>query len=322
MQRSIPNVTWTLWKACLFNFTLKMSPLMTPRDVAVDTVCVGKYFRPSREEASTNADDERRALLKGAAVLWLHAGGRIMGNPKMDVEICCRLVRELGIPVLSAEYRLAPRHPFPAALDDCVSAWEWLSERDGIDRIVVGGESAGGGLAAELCQRLYDEQRSEEETCDAAAVGDGRKHRQRLPLAQLLVYPMLDDRTVLDDDKTDRHHLVWNNASNRVAWKAYLGPGHEPGDEDLPEYCAAARRRDLSGLPPAWIMVGTLDLFYEESRAYASGLEEAGVREVRFVEIEGGFHGMFYVDRKEGPIVRSWNDLTRFLRRHLEAQGQ
>lgn len=212
------------------------------------------------------------------ALLWMHGGGLVVGAPRQDDARCAEFAARLGIAVVCAHYRLAPKHPFPAALDDCRRAWRWLldhAEELGFDpaRVAVGGESAGGGLAAALAQR----------TCDQAGPR---------PAAQLLVYPMLDDRTAARRELDALDHPVWNNASNRFGWSSYLG--REPGSQDVPEYAVPARRADLSGMPPAWIGVGSLDLFLEEGRAYAQRLQKAGVR-CEFTEFEAACHGFIAV---------------------------
>lgn len=200
----------------------------------------------------------------GPAMLWIHGGGLISGQPEIGDEDCCRYANELNILVASVKYRLAPEHPYPAAIDDCFSAWQWLSDpatnQLGIDtsRIIIGGESAGGGLAASLCQRILD-------TCADVQ-----------PAAQFLCCPMLDDRTAANLKLDSVKHKVWNNKNNRFGWSAYLG--QEPGLVAVPEYSVPGRREDLSGLPPAWIGVGDVDLFYEENRQYAERLVAAGVQ--------------------------------------------
>jgi acetyl esterase/lipase len=149
--------------------------------------------------------------------------------------------------------------------------------------VAVGGASAGGGLAACLAQRLRDE--------------GGRQ-----PAVQLLVYPMLDDRTAAQRELDDGGHLVWHNRSNRAGWSAYLGAA--PGVPETPAYAAAARCADLRGLPPAWIGVGDLDLFWGEDRAYAERLEAAGVA-VELVEIAGAPHG-FDTMAPDVPLARTF----------------
>lgn len=196
------------------------------------------------------------------AVVWIHGGGMVMGRPEQSHADCLHLVEAAGVVVVSVDYRLAPEHPFPAPLDDCMAALAWVhdeAEALGVDpaRVAVGGDSAGGGLAAAVAQRAHDEGGP--------------------PLAvQLLVYPMLDDRTVLRIPASgpDDVHL-WSPASNRYGWTSYLG--HEPVEAAAPPYASPARRVDLSGLAPAWIGVGDLDLFHAEDLDYAKRLEEAGV---------------------------------------------
>jgi acetyl esterase/lipase len=240
----------------------------------------------------------------GAALLWLHGGGLIVGAPRMDDARCGAFARELGITVASVDYRLAPEHPFPAALDDAHAAWTWLqrvASGFGADprRVAVGGASAGGGLAASLAQRLRDEGGPQ-------------------PAAQLLVYPMLDDRTAARRELDGAGHLVWHNHSNRAGWSAYLGTA--PGAPELPDYAAAARRSDLRGLPPAWIGVGDLDLFWGEDRAYAGRLEAAGVA-VELVEIAGAPHG-FDALAPSSPVARAFAAHQHaFLRERLATGG-
>ncbi|MCB1017775.1 MAG: alpha/beta hydrolase, partial [Acidimicrobiales bacterium] len=187
------------------------------------------------------------------ALLWLHGGGYLVGDAYQDEKANLALVRELGIAVASVDYRLAPEDPFPAATDDAESALRWLhaSATDlGLrpDRLAVGGNSAGGGLAAAVVQIAHD--------------------RGQVPVAfQFLVYPMLDDRTVLRPDLDDGTCRLWTTASNRFGWESYLGAA--PGGVGVDPYAAPARRDDLAGLPPAWIGVGTCDLFHDEDVAYA-----------------------------------------------------
>ena len=207
-------------------------------------------------------------------LLWIHGGGFVMGTPAMGHQFCSRVATELGVLVVSVDYRLAPEHPFPTPLEDAYTGLRWVgdhAEELGVDstRIAIGGDSAGGGLAATLAQLAHD--RSEVPVC-----------------FQLLVYPMLDDRSVLRDDHGGTGEFLWTAPSNRFGWTSYLG--RPPTSESAPAYAAAARREDLSGLPPAWIGVGDLDLFHAEDVVYAERLRAAGVP-VELVVVPGMYHG-------------------------------
>ena len=212
------------------------------------------------------------------ALYWIHGGGFIFGSPEQDVKASIGFARELGITVAAVRYRLAPTHPSPAAVEDAHAGLRWLvrnAEARGIDpaRIAIGGASAGGGVAAALALHIHDHDHD---------------HDRIRPVLQLLVYPMLDDRTVLRTDVDTKKVRLWTARSNRFGWRSYLGA--EPGSPDVSPYAAPARRTDLAGLPPAWIGVGTLDLFHDEDLEYARRLTDAGVPcEVSVVP--GAFHG-------------------------------
>lgn len=197
----------------------------------------------------------------GAALLFIHGGGMVIGSASQEDARCAQIAEDLGVIVVSVEHRLAPEHPFPAPMDDCFAAWQWLQREAparGIDpaRIAIGGQSAGGGLAAGLAQRLRDESEMQ-------------------PVAQWLFCPMLDDRTAARPELDLLDHFLWNNGSNLVGWRSYLGA--EPGQDTAPAYAAPSRRSDLAGLPPAWIGTGEIELFFDEDRAYAAALDAAGV---------------------------------------------
>lgn len=210
------------------------------------------------------------------ALLWIHGGGTILGTPENDVVKCAEFAAELGAVVIATSYRLAPENPFPAAADDCFSSWRWLTSPDGgirqlgldPDRIALGGASAGGLLASLVAHRIVD-----------------RDAHQ--PCLQLLVYPMLDDRSVLRPE-VGRRALLWTRTSNEIGWSCFLG--RHPEWDRAPEGAVPARRADLSGLPPTWIGVGELDLFYGEDLEYARRLREAGV-ECELVEVPRAYHG-------------------------------
>jgi acetyl esterase/lipase len=242
----------------------------------------------------------RELVTPAPALFWTHGGGFIQGSPSQDEVANIAFARELGITVVAARYRLAPEHPFPAAIDDLYAGLTWLfgeAEARGIDpaRIAIGGASAGGGLTAALALVAHDR-------------GEVR------PAFQLLVYPMLDDRTVLRTDIDHKPLRMWSPGSNRFGWASYLG--RRPGSPDVSPYAAPARRDDLSGLPPAWIGVGTLDLFHDEDLEYARRLEDRGVPcEVHIVE--GAFHGFDAVFRKAGVTRAFWEEQSRALRAAL-----
>jgi acetyl esterase/lipase len=212
-------------------------------------------------------------------LVWIHGGGFIIGTVEMDDANVSQFAQELGILIVSVDYRLAPDHPFPIPLEDCHTALKWVHDHAdmlGIDpnRIAIGGGSAGGGLAASLVQRAQDQ---------------GEVH----PIFQLLVYPMLDDNSALISDLPHKELLTWTQESNRFGWESYL---QQPcGLDQVPPYSVASRRDDLIGLPPAWIGVGTLDLFYEEDVAYAKKLKQCGV-DCELEIIPGAFHGFDALD--------------------------
>lgn len=232
------------------------------------------------------------------ALLWIHGGGLIVGHPAASHDRCSELARDLGILVVSVDYRLAPEHPFPDGLHDCYAALRWLHDAAAaleVDtaRIAVGGESAGGGLAATLCQLARD--------------------RGGPPIRfQTLVYPMLDDRTTLRTDHGGRGMFIWTVSSNHYGWTAYLG--HPPQAEDDRPYASASRAADLTGLPPAWIGVGDLDLFHPEDVDYARRLEVAGVPCDLVVEA-----GMYHGADHHAPLAESMRAFSAHMTEALRA---
>ena len=173
------------------------------------------------------------------------------------------------------------------------------SDELGIDpaRIAVGGASAGSGLAAAVAQMALDRQ-------------------MVTPVFQLLVYPMLDDRTALRMDLDDSDNFTWSQENNRYAWKSYLGK--QCGSEDLPAYAVPARREDLSGLPPGWIGVGDLDIFHDEDVEYWNRLNACGVG-CHIEIVPGAFHGFDVFDPKIGIVREFWNSQLDALKNNLFA---
>jgi acetyl esterase/lipase len=211
---------------------------------------------------------------RAPAMLWIHGGGTIMGHAAHDDKFLRKLTHLTGVAVAAVEHRLAPEHPYPIPVEDCYAALRWLARQPWADpdRIAVGGASAGGHFAAAVVQRAHD--------------------RDDVNVAfQMLVYPMLDDRTGANGGGQRR--IMWTGTDNRLAWRWYLN-GADPKE------AAPARREDLSGLPPAWIGVGTLDLFYQECVDYAQRLREAGVP-VHEEIVPGAFHAFDQIADK-API--------------------
>lgn len=248
--------------------------------------------RPSRSATTEHIGPIRVRVHRPAAagprhgaLLWIHGGGYVLGTAAQDDAICRHFAETLGIVVAAVDYRLAPEHPFPVPLHDCYDALSWLARRDDVDpnRLAVGGASAGAGLAAALAILARD--------------------RAEVPVAfQLLAYPMLDDRTATRRDVDERNLRLWNLRANRFGWQSYTGQA--PGDPGVSGLAAPARCDDLSGLPPAWIGVGTLDLFLDEDTAYAERLRAAGADCTLHV-VEGAFHGFDSVAPRAG-VSRSF----------------
>ncbi len=193
------------------------------------------------------------------AIVSLHLGGYVVGTYENEDARHDRLCPKLGYLGVAVDYRLAPETPYPGALEDAYAALQWVHDNAdelGVDRSRIGilGASAGGGLAAALA--LYARDKGE------------------VPVAfQQLLYPMLDDRRITPTSRWDVP--IWSPASNEVGWSSYLGDLY--GTSDVPIYAAPARATDLSGLPPAFLCVGTLDLFCDEVIDYAQRLNQAGV---------------------------------------------
>jgi acetyl esterase/lipase len=267
---------------------------VTKRNLPVIRFLLGLQARRRPSDVEVHAVGEvsvrlHRPLGAGAgplpAVLWIHGGGYVIGTAAQEDTTCRRFARRLGALVAAVDYRLAPEHPFPTPLDDCHDALAWLAARDDVDpsRVAIGGASAGGGLAAGLALLARDR-------------GEVR------PVAQVLAYPMLDDRTVLRAGVDERNLRLWDNRANRFGWSSYTGV--PPGSPEVSGFAAPARHEDLTGLPPAWIGVGTLDLFHDEDVTYAERLRDAGV-DCDLDVVDGAFHG-FDIVRPKVEVSRAF----------------
>ena len=211
------------------------------------------------------------------ALLDIHGGGMVFGSARDMQETPSLLAYRLGIPVASIDYRLAPETPFPGPQEDCFAALQWLADNAvqlGIDPRSIGvtGQSAGGGLAAAVTQMARDR--------------GGPAIR-----CQILVYPMLDHRSGSAADIWNNQHtgeFVWSRESNQFGWEALRGD-YEPTDSRK-GWFSPSIAEDLRGLPPAWIGVGSIDLFFDENLDYARRLTDAGVP-VELHSNAGPFHG-------------------------------
>jgi acetyl esterase/lipase len=253
--------------------THRMVDMLPPPDIADVTVAERQAPGPSgAPPVRVLIYMPRAATAPMPGYLQIHGGGYVAGLPELDDPSNRAIAHELGGVVVSVDYRLAPENPFPRGIEDCYAALKWLHREApalGVDpqRIAVGGESAGGGLAAALALLARD--------------------RGEVPLVyQSLLYPMIDDRTCAAPPPYGGE-FIWTPADNLFGWTALLGG--PPGGEGVSCYAAAARAEKLEGLPPAFIATGALDLFCAENILYARRLIEAGVPAELHV-YPGAFH--------------------------------
>jgi len=209
-----------------------------------------------------------------AVVLEIHGGGFVLGSAAQSDALNSVIARRTGAVVVSVDYRLAPEHPYPAAVDDCYAALTWIASSAthldiDPDRIVLVGDSAGAGLAASVALRARD--------LDGPPI-----------VLQVLLEPELDDRLQTASMRSGADTPVWDNTKAALSWRHYLGEQPPTGD------AVPARQQDLSGLPPTYITVNELDPLRDEGLEYAQRLLHAGVR----VELHlwpGTFHGFSLV---------------------------
>lgn len=205
-------------------------------------------------------------------LLFIHSGGFVSGSAdSMDIA-CQRMSEEINCVIVNVDYRLAPEHPYPAALEDCYAALRWFSEHAaelGVDpsRIGVYGGSAGGGLTAALTLLARDRKSPD-------------------IIFQMPNYPMIDDRCITKSFNEIVDGRVWNKTQTQFGWECYLGENHG----EVSQYAAPTRATDFSGLPPTYTCVGELDPFRDETIEYVARLTQAGVP-VEFHLYPGCFHG-------------------------------
>lgn len=244
-----------------------MGARRVPDDLPVQTVQIPRRHAPGHIPALVIRPTDAPGPLP--IVLHIHGGGYVIGTPRQDYERFRRFLVRRPCVIVAPAYRLAMTDPFPSGLDDCHNAALWAiaqAEALGGDpaRLIVMGESAGGGLTAALTLRA-------------------RERGDLAIAAQLPLYGMFDDRRE-NWSRVDDRLLLWNRAKNRLGWRQYL-----KGLDPVPEQAAPARATDLSGLPPAYGFVGDHDLFLDENREYFNRLTRAGV-ETRFNIVPGAYH--------------------------------
>lgn len=232
----------------------KMSWLMC-KDIKVETVTVPSDGRKIPAYVISPADGAENAT----GVLWIHGGGYLTGMKEMVfMSRAVELVRTYGAVVISPDYTLSLKAPYPAAAEDCYASLVYLKEHApelnvNDSQLMVGGESAGGGLCAAVCMMARD--------------------RGEVNVAfQMPLYPMLDNFDT--DSSRDNHGKVWNTALNHMAWRLYL---RDDAEKEVSPYASPSRQTDYTGLPPAYTFVGNGEPFYCETVQYIENLRNAGI---------------------------------------------
>ena len=242
---------------------------------------MSKYYKCRRVKILSNNKELKLYIFKPVknaqekektpGILWIHGGGYITGMAKMIyMSRAINLVKKYGAVVVTPEYTLSLKAPYPAALIDCYNALLYLKDHSeelnfNSSKIMVGGESAGGGLTASLCMYALD--------------------KKEVNIAfQMPLYPMIDCYDT--ESSKDNHAPIWNSKKNRYCWKKYLGDMY---DKEVSPYASASRRLDYKGLPPAYTFVGDIEPFYNETLTFIDNLNKAGV-EAKVDVYENCFH--------------------------------
>lgn len=244
---------------------------------SVNVLTTARMIKGSESELLVKIYEPKdRQNVKLPAVFWMHGGGYVLGHPDVDDGICECFVKEVNCVVVSIDYRLAPEHPYPAAIEDCYAGLKWTADnaeelKIDTSRLAIAGASAGGGLTAALALMARDKGEIE-------------------IVFQMPLYPMIDDRNVTPSSyEINEENLpkAWNREANEIAWKMYLSNN---ASDQISYYAAPSRAKDLTGLPPAYTCVGQLDPFRDETLEYVARLAQAGVP-VEFHLYPGCFHG-------------------------------
>jgi len=256
-----------------------------PADFPVRSIPV-RIYRPSTEASE-------------AVFVWLHGGGFLAGHHEMEDIVAIPWVRAVGCTIVSVGYRLAPEHPFPAAVEDCYAALCWAADPKaplGIKarKLAIGGLSAGGCLAAATALMARDK-------------------GGPVPCFQMLLIPAFDNRNEMPSTHEFMDRKIWNRTKSLWAWEMYAGPDFLG---DISPYAAPARAADLSALPPCYMEVAELDLLRDEAIEYARRLMQAGVRTELHV-YPGTCHGSTLAQPNAAVSKRAFADATAALARAL-----
>ena len=255
--------------------TLAEASVGTPREKRMESTAEGQKLSP--------------------CLLFFHGGGFVYNAAPHHFALARRLAKALGWKVLLLDYRLAPRYKYPTAPEDCFAAYSWLLENGaslGIDpkRIAVCGDSAGGNLAAVLCLMA-------------------RERNVQMPMAQMLLYPVTDQRMITESVKTYTDTPMCNSRDMEKYMTMYL-------KQDAPEklaYLSVAERQDLEGLPPAYLETAEFDCLHDEGAAYGEALRRAGV-EAESHEVKGAMHG-YDIAQDSGLVKELMEQRTAFFKR-------
>jgi acetyl esterase/lipase len=232
------------------------------------------------------------------ALIWMHPGGFVVGSIELDDLMLREIARDVGCAVIAVEYRLAPEHPYPAPLDDCNAVLQWASAnakslRLDPNKLAVGGASAGGGLAAGVALRARDRGGAQ-------------------PCFQLLIYPAINDSNIDQVSNSVPENLFWSRENALIGWQSYLGG--KQASEAVDVYAAASRATDLAGLPPAFVAVGSIDMFVHDCLDYSSRLIKAGV-DTALCVYPGAFHAFDAFAPQSSVAQRFVMDRNAALRR-------
>ncbi|GAA3681026.1 alpha/beta hydrolase [Nonomuraea antimicrobica] len=279
-------------------------PTYTPRhpvDVADREIPGPEGAPPVRVRVYEPSTAER----PGPGLLYVHGGGFVASDLVAFDARCTEIADRVGAVVVSVDYRLSPETPFPGALEDTYAALTWLHSAAGelgvdVSRVAVGGDSAGGNLSAAVSLLARD--RGGPALC-----------------FQFLDVPVLDDRMTTKSVREFVDTPGWNGRNTEAMWGYYLKGGPAPGSPDVSPYAAPMRAEDLTGLPPALVVVCEFDPLRDEGIAYAQRLTHAGVA-TELVLYPGTFHGASVVADVE--ITRKMReDMIFSLRRGLRPAG-